>query len=98
MNLGVFVSDYTQTNDTLERLSADNLGLILVANGIYHATMKEDGKASPLLEKTSNIYVLGDDVTTRGLKVSDVDSRAKVVSYDDLVDLVMNDYEKVAWL
>jgi sulfur relay protein TusB/DsrH len=98
MNLGVFVSNYTQTTDTLERLTADKLGIILVANGVYHASMKEGGKASSLLEKTSNLFVLSEDLQTRGIKESDVDSRVKVVNYDGVVDIIFNDFEKIAWL
>ena len=98
MKLGVFVSDYTLTTDTLERITAEKLGVILVANGVYHATMKENGKASPLLEKTSDLYVLSEDIQTRGIADSAVDSRVKVVTYGDVVDLIMNDYEKIAWL
>jgi len=98
MKLGVFVSDYTLTTNTLERITAEKLGIILVANGVYHATMKENGKASPLLEKTSDLYVLSEDIQTRGIADSAVDSRVKVVTYGDVVDLIMNDYEKLAWL
>ena len=98
MKLGVFVSDYTLTTDTLERITAEKLGVILVANGVYHATMKENGKASPVLEKTSDLYVLSEDIQTRGIADSAVDSRVKIVTYGDVVDLIMNDYEKIAWL
>jgi sulfur relay protein TusB/DsrH len=82
----------------LERLKADKLGIILVANGVYHASMKDNGKASSLLEKTSSLYVLSEDLQTRGIKESDVDSRVKVVNYDSVVDLIFNDFEKIAWL
>ena len=98
MKLGVFVSDYTQPSDTLSRLKADKLGIILVENGVYHATIKENGKPSSVLEKTSNLYVLSEDIQTRGLSESDVDSRVKVVNYGDVVDLIFNDYEKLVWL
>lgn len=98
MNLGVFVSDFNQTTDTLDRIKADKLGIILVQNGIYHATSKADGKASSLLDKTSNLYALSEDIQIRGLKDSDVDSRVKVVNYGDVVDLIFNEYEKIAWL
>lgn len=98
MNLGVFVSDYTLTTDTLDRISADNLGLILVANGVYHATMKEGGNSSALLDKTKHIFVLGEDLQTRGIDAASVDARAKVVSYSDVVDLIFSDYEKIVWL
>jgi sulfur relay protein TusB/DsrH len=98
MNLGVFVSDYTLTTDTLQRINADKLGIILVLNGVYHATIKENGKASPVLEKSSNLYALSEDLQTRGIAESAVDSRVKVVTYSDLVDIMMNDYEQLAWL
>ncbi|MGD2081188.1 MAG: sulfurtransferase complex subunit TusB [Nitrospirota bacterium] len=98
MKLGVFVSDYSLTADTLERLKADDLGIILVLNGVYHAALKENGQPSPVLEKSSKIYVLSEDLQTRGIEESAVDSRAKVVTYGDLVDVMMNDYEKLAWL
>lgn len=98
MKLGVFVSDFSLTVDTLDRLKADKLGLILVLNGVYHATTKADGKASPLLDKASDLYVLSEDIKTRGLKESDVDQRVKVVDYGGLVDLIFNEYDKVAWL
>ena len=98
MKLGIFVSDYKMAADTLDRIKADKLGLILVENGVYHATTKENGKASALLDKTPNLYVLSDDIQIRGMKDSDVDSRVKVVKYDDIVDLMFNEYDKLAWL
>jgi sulfur relay protein TusB/DsrH len=98
MKLGIFVSDFNLTVDTLDRLKAEKLGLILVQNGVYHATTKVNGKASSLLDKTQNLYVLTDDVQIRGLKEADVDKRVKVVTYSDIVDLIFNDYDKIAWL
>ncbi len=98
MKLGVFVSDFKLTADTLDRLKADKLGIILVQNGVYHATTKENGKASSLLDKTSNLYALSEDIQIRGMKDSDVDKRVKVVNYGDVVDLIFNEFDKVAWL
>ena len=98
MKLGVFVSDFKLTVDTLDRLKADKLGLILVQNGVYHATTKENGESSSLLDKTANLYALSDDIQIRGLKETDVDKRVKVVNYNDIVDLIFNDYDKIAWL
>lgn len=94
MKLGVFVSDYKMTGNLLERLKAD--GIILVANGVYHAALKEGGKPSSLLDKTPRLYALSEDIETRGL--TGIDSRVKVVTYSDLVDLIFNDYEKLAWI
>lgn len=98
MRLGVFVSDYKLTVDTLERLKAEKLGIIFVLNGVYHAALKENNKASSLLDKTSNLYALSEDMQTRGIKQSDVDKRVKIVSYSDVVDLIFNEYDKIAWL
>ena len=41
MKLAVFLSDWRRTEETLERLNAEKLGVILVENGIYHAIVKE---------------------------------------------------------
>jgi len=99
MKLAVFLSDMRRTEDTYERLKADKLGVILVENGIYHAVLKESGKDSSVLNKAgANFYVLLDDLETRGFTAAQVNSKVKVVSYGDIVDLVMNDYEKTAWL
>ncbi len=98
MKLGVFVSDYKMTTDALDRFTAEKLGIILVENGVYHATTKESGKSSPMLDKSPNIYALSDDIQIRGMKDSDVDKRVKVVTYGDIVDLMFNEYDKIAWL
>ena len=51
MKLAVFVSDYRMTVDTLERLKPEKMGVILVGNGVYHASVKEEGKTSSKLEE-----------------------------------------------
>lgn len=99
MKLAVFLSDLRRTEDTLERLKADKLGIILVENGIYHAIVKEGGKDSPVLSKAgATFYALSDDIETRGYTAANVNPKVKVISYGDIVDLIMNDYEKSAWL
>ncbi len=98
MKLGVFMSDFKTGSDVLNRLSAEKLGIILVGNGIYHATVKDAGKSSPILDKSANFYVLAEDLESRGFNSSNVDSRVKVVTYGDVVDLMFNDYEKVIWI
>jgi sulfur relay protein TusB/DsrH len=99
MKLAVFLSDWRRTEDTLERLIADKLGVVLVGNGIYHAVVKENGKDSPVLSKAgASFYALSDDLETRGYTAAQVNSKVKVISYGDIVDLIMNDYEKSAWL
>jgi sulfur relay protein TusB/DsrH len=98
MKLGVFVSFFRFNPDTYDRLSAEKLGIILVQNGVYHATIKENGKPSPLLGKKADFYALKEDLETNGFTSADVDSRVKVITYDELVDKIFNDYEKLAWL
>ena len=99
MKLAVFLSDWRRTEETLERMKAEKLGVILVENGIYHAVVKEQGKDSPVLSKAgANFYVLSDDLETRGFTAANVSSKVKVIGYGDIVDLIMNDYEKMAWL
>ncbi|MBF0557518.1 MAG: hypothetical protein HQL08_01925 [Nitrospirae bacterium] len=98
MKLGVFVSDYRTGADVLDRLTAEKLGIILVGNGVYNATVKENGKSSSVLEKPATFYVLVEDLESRGFSAANVDSRVKVVNYGDLVDLIFNDYEKTIWI
>ncbi len=99
MKLALFISDWRRTEETLERISAEKLGIVLVENGVYHAVVKEDGKDSPVLGKAgATFYALLDDLETRGLTAASVNPKVKVVGYGDIVDLIMNDYEKSAWL
>ena len=99
MKLAVFLSDWRRTEDTLERMNAAKMGIVLVGNGIYHAVVKEGGKDSPILAKAgATFYVLSDDLETRGYTAANVHSKVKVIGYGDIVDLIMNEYEKTAWL
>jgi sulfur relay protein TusB/DsrH len=98
MKVAVFVSDYRIAVDTLERLKPEKLGIILVGNGVYHAAIKEKGNPSSLLKKSADFYALSDDLETRGLNSANVDSKVKVVTYGDVVDLIFNEYDKTAWL
>ena len=98
MKLGVFVSDYSPTVDTLDRLKSDKLGVFLVQNGVYHAALLDKGKGSSILDGAPRVYALREDLETRGFAAEAVDSRVKVVSYGDIVDLIFNEYPKIAWL
>jgi sulfur relay protein TusB/DsrH len=99
MKLAIFLSDWRRTEDSFDRMKADKLGVILVGNGIYHAVVKENGKESPVLSKAgATFYALSDDLETRGYTAANVNSKVKVIGYGDIVDLIMNDYEKSAWL
>lgn len=98
MKLGVFLSDFKSSLEILERLKAEKLGIIFVGNGIYHATVKENGKPSSVLEKNASFYVLTEDLESRGFNSGNLDSRVKPVTYGDVVDLIFNDFEKIIWI
>jgi len=98
MKLGVFVSDFQLTAGTLERLKSDQLGVFLVQNGVYHAAIAENGKGSAVLDVSPRVYALREDLETRGFAADAVDARVKVVGYGDVVDLIFNEYPKLAWL
>jgi sulfur relay protein TusB/DsrH len=98
MKLGVLVSDFRNMDDTLSRLKADKLGVILVSNGVYHAAAKEGGKKSSLLEKSPHLYVLSEDLQSRGFSEAEIDTRVKSITYSDLVDLIFTEYEKIIWI
>ncbi|MBU1262307.1 sulfurtransferase complex subunit TusB [bacterium] len=99
MKLGVFVSDLRGNEDMLERLKIEGIGVFLVGNGVYHALSKENGKSSAVLQKQGiEYYALTEDLQTRGFTAIDVDSKVNVVTYEDVVDLMMNTYEKLVWL
>ncbi len=99
MKLAAFVSDYKNVPDTLDRLKAEKLGIILVQNGVYHATVKEGGNASSMLNISADYYVLQEDLETRGLSSDNVlDAKVKVINFGDIVDLMFNDYDKTAWI
>lgn len=99
MKLGVIVSDWRRTESTLERLRAEKLGVILAQDGVYHAVLKEGGKTSPVLGKEgAEYFVVREDLETRGYAETDVDGTVRIITYGGLVDLIMNDYEKTAWL
>jgi sulfur relay protein TusB/DsrH len=98
MKIGVFVSDYALTVDTLDRMPSDKMGIVLVQNGVYHAAVKKDGQASAVLDKAAQVYALREDLETRGYTEDAVDDRVKVISYGDMVDLIFNEFKQSAWL
>jgi len=98
MKLAVFVSDFRNAVDTLDRLKPEKLGVILVGNGVYHAVIEENGVPSSILKVPADFYALSEDLETRGINASKVKSDVKVINYGDIVDLIFNDYEKTAWL
>ncbi len=56
--------------------------LVLLQNGVYFTKKERLGTFA------GSVYVLDDDRRLRGLKDSEMDSRAKAVDYDGLTDLI----------
>jgi len=98
MKLGVLVSDFRNMDNIVSRLKADKLGVIFVSNGVYHAAVKEGGKKSSILEKSPHLYVLSEDLESRGFSESEIDTRVRSITYSGLVDLLFNEYEKIIWI
>lgn len=99
MKLGVFVSDLRISEKMLERLKTEKLGVFLVQNGVYRAVIKKNGEGSAVIEKDEvDYYCLTEDLQTRGWTSSETDEQINIITYDNLVDLIMNDYEKLIWL
>lgn len=99
MKLGVILSENVRTESTYERLQAEKLSVVLAGNGIYHAVTKMNGKASDVLSKQADFYVLTEDLESRGFTSADlVDTKIKPIGYDGLVDLIMDQHDKFVWL
>jgi sulfur relay protein TusB/DsrH len=56
--------------------------LVLLQNGVYFARSEQLGRFA------GSVYVLDDDKRLRGLRDSELDSRAKSIDYDTLTDLI----------
>ena len=59
-----------------------NADIVLLQNGVYFAQKERLGAFA------GTVYILDDDKRLRGLKDSEMDTRAKVVNYDALTDLM----------
>jgi sulfur relay protein TusB/DsrH len=56
--------------------------LILLQNGVYFAQKERLGSFA------GAVYVLDDDKRLRGIKESEIDTRAKTIDYDKLTDII----------
>jgi len=73
-----------------------NVGLAFIQDAVI-GLVKGSSIAEILENKNGNlsIYVLGPDLKARGINPNKIISNAKIVSYDDLVDLIMDKYQKI---
>lgn len=98
MKVLILMSNLRTGAEIVERLSGDGVGIVFVGNGVYHAALKEGGRPSPLVSTNARLYVLLEDLESRGFSVGQLPADVKPVTYDDLVDLLFNEYEKTMWL
>jgi sulfur relay protein TusB/DsrH len=81
----VMIKSAPDTSDGAIGLSLAKEGgadLVLLQNGVYFAQKERLGTFA------GNVYVLDDDKRLRGLKDSEMDSRAKTIDYDMLTDFL----------
>ncbi len=81
----VMIKSAPYTTDGATGLSLAKEGradLVLLQNGVYFAQKERLGTFAGI------VYVLDDDKRLRGLKDSEMDSRAKTIDYDRLTDLI----------
>ena len=88
-----------RTLDTALRHAVKGAGILLIEDGVYAAfdnTVVADKVKASL--KDHKIYVLGPDVTARGMSEHHIIDGLEVVDYSGFVDLV-TEYDKVqSWL
>lgn len=88
-----------RTLDSALRHAVKGAGILLIEDGVYAAfddTVVADKVKAALADH--KLYVLGPDVTARGMNEQNVIEGINVVDYDGFVDLV-TEYDKVqSWL
>lgn len=95
MGLGAFVCGF-EGSEILQRLTSEGLGIFLVGDGVFRAVMKEDKKPA-IFDNKATFYALVEDVRSRGFSESEVHPKVRLINYREMADLIMNDYEKLAW-
>jgi sulfur relay protein TusB/DsrH len=89
MKLGIFFSE-TESR-IVERLKAERVGIFFVQNGVYHPILND----KPPID--AELYLLKEDLETRGFSEDDLRYSVECVDYSGLVDAVF-EYEKLIWL
>ncbi len=88
-----------RTLDAALRHAVKGSGILLIEDGVYAAfdgTIVADKVKAAMADH--EIYVLGPDVSARGMSEEHVINGVKIVDYDGFVDLVTQ-YDKVqSWL
>ncbi|MFW2440103.1 MAG: sulfurtransferase complex subunit TusB [Arenicellales bacterium] len=85
--------------DSCLRVISDGDAILFIEDGVYAATAGNSfANAVKAAENSHSVYVLGPDLSARGMKEDGIVEGVKVVDYEGFVDLV-TEYDKVnSWL
>ena len=85
--------------DSCLRVISDSDAILLIEDGIYAATTGTSfSDAVKAAAKSHAVYVLGPDLSARGMKEDGVVEGVNVVDYDGFVDLVTEHDKTNSWL
>jgi len=84
--------------DSCLRVISDDDALLFIEDGVYAATGTSFSKAVQAAAKSHAVYVLGPDLSARGMKEDGIVEGVKVVDYEGFVDLVTENDKVNSWL
>ncbi len=93
MAFAIFIHSLNFDREIFDRLEIEDLRIVLVQDGVYHATIED----SPVFKKKAKVYILEEDMVARGIKKEDIKKDVEIVNYSKLVDLIMQEFDKVVW-
>ena len=84
--------------DSCLRVISDSDAILFIEDGVYAATGTSFADAVKAAANSNSVYVLGPDLSARGMREDGIVEGVKVVDYEGFVDLV-TEYDKVnSWL
>ena len=85
--------------DSCLRVISDSDAILFIEDGVYAATAGTSfSNAVKAAAKSHAVYVLGPDLSARGMKEDGIVEGVKVVDYEGFVDLVTENDKVNSWL
>ncbi len=85
--------------DSCLRVISDSDAILFIEDGVYAATAGTSfASAVKAAAKSHAVYVLGPDLSARGMKEDGIVEGVKVVDYEGFVDLVAESDKVNSWL
>ncbi len=85
--------------DSCLRVISDSDAILLIEDGVYAATAGTSfANTVKAAAKSHAVYVLGPDLSARGMKEDGIVEGVKVVDYEGFVDLVTENDKVNSWL